>query len=578
MPQELGTRPADPFAALGELPARVNIARALPQMAERASDRIAVLAAPRGRAARASDWGEIRYGELEARSNAIAAGLAERGVGPGSRVCLFVRPGIELIALTYAVFKTGAVVVLADPGMGRKRLLAAMAHVKPSVFIGIPLAHMARSLFPASFASVELSITVGTKLLWSGETLAGVTRAGADFACADTAADDPAAILFTSGSTGPPKGVVYSHGMFDAQVRALRSLYDFRPGEVDLACFPLFALFNTALSMTSVFPRLDPSRPGSCDPADIVHAIGRGGATTTFGSPAIWRRVVPWCLERNVRLDSLQRVLIAGAPVPAALIADFQRLLGKAADVHTPYGATESLPVASISGREVVPGLVQRIQEGAGTCVGRPAPGIDLRLIRITDDAISTWDDGLCVAAGELGEVCVRGPVVTHSYDGEPEQTARAKIVQPAANGAPDAHRGLWHRMGDIGYLDDQGRLWFCGRKAHRLETAAGLRMPVPTENVFNVHPRVHRTALVGHGIAGAEEPVLVVEPERGHFPRRRAERDSFVAELRRIGSRSPVASDVERFLFQRAFPVDVRHNAKIHREQLRAWAAKELR
>jgi len=557
-----------PFEAFGELPERVNIARFLPELAERAPEQIAIHEA-RGRA-----WKSITYAQLEARSNAIARALVARGVEPGTRVCVFVRPGVDLIAITYALFKTAAVPVLADPGMGRKRLLAAVHKMKPTVFVGIPLAQLVRRLFPRSFESVRLALTVGAGS--SADHLPRLEREHAgDFACVDTRASDEAAILFTSGSTGPPKGVVYTHGMFHAQVLALGAAYDFRAGEVDLACFPLFALFNTAFGMTSVFPRMDASRPSKVDPRAIVAAIRTHAATSTFGSPAIWRRVVPYCIANGITLPTLERVLIAGAPVPPALIADFHRVLPSGGDVATPYGATESLPVASITGHAIVADCLPRMLEGEGTCVGLPAAGIDLRLIRVTDEAIEEWDDALEVAPGEWGEICVRGPVVTHEYKDEPGHTRAAKIKP--ANG----ERGVWHRIGDVGYRDAGGRLWFGGRKSHRLLTPHGFRMPVPTENLFNTVPGVARSALVGVGAAPNEgapqRPVLCVEPERklGRFSRGAKQ---LLRALEDFAATVPRGHEVDAFLLHPGFPVDARHNAKIHREQLRDWAQGHLR
>ena len=550
----------DPAKALGELPASVNMASFLSRMSAEFPEREAVIVAARG-----GRWDRIRYAELEGRSNAIARGLRERGVRKGARACLFVRPGIDLIACTYALFKLGAVPVLMDPGVGRERLLEGIARMRPGVFIGVPRAQAARVLFPKAFESVELNVTVGPRLLWGGTTLARLAReSDAPLDWEPTGADDEAAILFTSGSTGPPKGVLYTHGMFFAQVLALSRLYRFEPGEVDLACFPLFALFDTAFAMTAVFPELDPTRPAACDPTRIYAAAQETGATTSFGSPAIWRQVVPWCLERGFKLDGLKRVLVAGAPVSTELIHDFHAVLPMDGDVYTPYGATEALPVTSIEGRDVVPALLERVQEGEGTCVGAPAPGIDLRLIEIQDGPIPEWSDELEVPRGELGEVCVRGPVVAELYVADPKHTALAKIPSP---------QGTWHRMGDMGRLDEEGRLWFFGRKAHRLQTRGGVRMPVPTENVFNTHPRVLRTALVGVGEPGAEEPLVVVEPLPGELPKTDVMTEAFVMQLRTIGQKRAVTRDVESFLFHPGFPVDPRHNAKIDREQLKLWA-----
>ncbi len=559
---------ADPAEHETSLPERINIAQFLPEFAAQEPERDAV------RIAKGVGAGftltSITYAELESRSNRIARGLRERGLRPGDRVCLFVRPGFELIAITFALMKAGAVPVLIDPGMGRRSLLSCVERMKPCVFIGITLAHALKRVFPAAFASVELSVVVGRRWLFGGIPLEELLESSDAPLLEDTARDDEAAILFTSGSTGPPKGVTYTHGIFHAQVLALRELYGFEAGEIDAACFPLFALFSPALRMTCVFPELDPTRPARCDPERIVEAIQRTSATTTFGSPAIWRRVVPWCLEHGVQLPTLKRVLIAGAPIPPFLVEGFSRILGPEADVHTPYGATESLPVSSISGAEILGPARARTESGAGTCVGRPAPGIDLRLIEITEARIVDWHDATEVPPGELGEICVRGAVVTPEYKFQEHPTALAKIRCVGGD--------LYHRMGDIGYLDEAGALWFCGRKAHRLETAAGLLMPVGVENVFNPHPRVHRTALVGVGVRGAERPVLVVEAAPGEHPRTRHARESLAENLRAFAAAHEAARVVEEILFHPSFPVDVRHNAKIHREQLKAWAEEQLR
>jgi acyl-CoA synthetase (AMP-forming)/AMP-acid ligase II len=546
------------------------IALELDARAAEAPDRIAVHALKTGERA--------TFAELRDRSHALAHGLAELGIQKGDRACLFVRPGVDLIAATFALFRVGAVPVLIDPGMGRKNLLSCVERMRPRAFVGIPLAQLARRLFPEAFRSVELGVTVGRRLPFRDPTLASVERAGAahgDYPPERVEARDPAAVLFTSGSTGPPKGVSYTHGMFAAQVRALRELYGLEPGETDVACFPLFALLDAALGITSVFPDLDPSRPGRCDPARIVRALEESRATLTFGSPAIWRRVLPWCSANGVELPHLRRALIAGAPVPPALVEAFRSVLGEDGDVYTPYGATESLPVASISGAEILE-LRARAEAGEGTCVGRPAPGVDVRLIEITDEALARWSDARPVRPGEPGEICVRGAAVTRAYQFADEATARAKIAHEGAPGDPRVNGGIWHRMGDAGRVDPDGRLWFLGRVAHRVETPSGTLFPVPAEQRYLTHPAVGRAAVVGVGEAGTAEPVLVVEPADGRVPRGAAAR-TLGEELLAHGRGDVATRGIERVLFHPSFPVDVRHNAKIHRLELGRWAAEKL-
>ena len=543
-----------------------NLADHLLARANEAPERTAVIAYKRTRGKARSNAARetINNSDLAKLTAQTAHGLRAHGVVRGDRVLVFVRPGIDLVSILYALYSLGAVPVLIDPGLGKANMLACVERTKPRVFIGIPLAHALRHARKQSFRSVEVAINAGSALPFCGTTLANL-RASTSADELDSVSvehDAEAAVLFTSGSTGPPKGVIYTHAMFDSQVSALKSLYQFEPGEVDIACLPAFGLFGPALGLTSVFPDMDATRPGQVDPERIVNALTENRASNTFGSPAIWRRVVPYCIERKLHFPDLKRILIAGAPVPPGLIEQLLSMLSSDADIHTPYGATECLPIASVSGREILRDCQAATEGGAGTCVGFPVPEASLDLIRVTDDAIDTWSKVELVPRGKIGEVCVRGEMVTHFYDGDRPATHAAKI---------DDAGTVVHRMGDLGFLDEAGRLWFVGRKSHRLETPNGMIPPVPVECVFNVHPEVHRTALVGE--RGSERPVLVVQLESGST---RAS-DSLIDELRELGTRNEQAALVEIFLFHASFPVDIRHNAKIRREVLKAWATENL-
>ncbi len=540
---------------------RVNVGAFLARTAAEHPDLAAVIE-PAGR----TGWRTVRYAELAARADAVAHGLVELGLRRGDRAALLVRPGADLVALTYALFLIGAVPVVVDPGMGVRALIGCLARTRPVAFLGVPLAHVARRLHGRRLASVAIDVVVGPRRFPGARTLEQIARPGRGaFPPADTRAGDPAAILFTSGSTGPAKGVLYHHGAFAAQIEAVRRMCTIRAREVDLACFPLFALFDAALATTAVIPRLDPSRPARCQPESIAAALADHGCTYTFGSPAIWRRVIPWAERHDARFPTLRGAWIAGAPVPVQLVEAFRRRLGSGGEVHTPYGATECLPVSTIRGAELL-ALRDRIEGGGGSCVGRPAPGIEIALVPVHDSPIERWNEGLLVPGGELGEICARGPVVTRAYFEEPRADALSKIP---SDGGP------WHRTGDVGWFDDAGRLWIVGRKAHRIETADGAFDPVPVENVCDLHPRARRTALVGAGPRGAAQCVLFVEPEKGAFPRSEAERAAFTGELEALRAERlrPVGPNrvpnITRTVFTRSFPVDVRHNAKIRREEL---------
>lgn len=504
----------------------------------------------------------LTFEELERRVDASAWALAELGLRPGERTALFVPPGIDFVALFHALLRLGALPILIDPGMGRRALLACLARAQPSALIGVPRVHLARQIFPQRFRNVGLAVSVGRGPALGAVRLARLLRTRPEpFPIVPVTAETPAAVLFTSGSTGPAKGVVHTHGNFAAELEALRTHFGLEPGEVDGACFPLFALFDHALGLTSVFPELDPTRPARCDPAKVHHALEASRATFAFGSPAIWRRVVPWMQARGARFTHLRRVTIAGAPVSPRLALALKALLPADGEVHTPYGATEALPVTDITASELAE-LRPAIEGGAGSAVGRPLPGVELALIRITDEPIARWDESLRVAPGEPGEVCVRGAMVTRRYLDDERANALAKIPDPA---------GPWHRMGDLGRLDAEGRLWFLGRKSHRLETEHGPLFPVPLENLLDATPGVARTALVGTGPRGQERPVLVVERDGTTLPIKEL--------LPRLAARAqeldPPIRDV---LLHPRFPVDVRHNAKIRREDLKRWAERRVR
>ncbi len=546
--------------------ASCNIAASLPRLAAEFPDRIAMRCpGTRGRDGFARYDTTLTYRELDARSDAIAAGLARRGIVRGTRTVVMVRPTPEFFLLMFALFKAGAVPVLVDPGIDKRALRQCLDEAQAEAFIGIPLAQFARVLLGWA-KSARVRITIGRHALLADATLARVERDGAQAGpqLAATQPDEVAAILFTSGSTGVPKGVVYRHRHFVAQVAMLRDAFGTEAGGVDLPTFPPFALFDPALGLTSVIPDMDPTRPALADPRRLHHAIAAFGVDQLFGSPALMGVLA----RQGEPLPTLRRVTSAGAPVPADVVARMRELLPADARFWTPYGATECLPVAVIEARELQ-STREATENGAGTCVGRAVPPNEVRIIRIDDGAIETWADDLPVRDGHVGEITVAGPTATDSYFNREPQTKLAKIRERL----PDGSERIVHRMGDVGYFDAAGRLWFCGRKSHRVETAAGPLYTEQVEPVFNTHPDVRRTALVGVGPRDAQEPVLCVELATGvaarEWPRIRRE-------LQVLGQARPHTGGIARFLRHPRFPVDIRHNAKIGREKLADWAARE--
>jgi acyl-coenzyme A synthetase/AMP-(fatty) acid ligase len=465
------------------------------------------------------------------------------------------------------MFRTGAICTLIDPGMGKKSVLKCLDEVDPDGFVAIPPVHIVRKLMPWRYRNARFNVIVGPKsarlkcvsyreLLTSGQS--------STVPLPETSSTDSAAIIFTSGSTGPPKGVLYEHGMFDAQVDLIRQHYGPEPGEIDLPGFPLFALFNLAMQITTVIPDMDPTRPAHVNPERILEAIRTQGVTQAYGSPALWNRVGRYCEEHQIQLPTLRRVLSAGAPVPIHVLKRMTKALSPAADIFTPYGATECLPVASIGGRAVLNETAALTAAGKGTCIGTIFDGMQVRIIQTSFETLEDIRLAITLPAGQIGEIIVKGPVATRQYFRRDAATAGAKIKDADS---------FWHRMGDVGYFDDQGRLWFCGRKAHIVFAAQGPMYSVCCEAIFNQHPAIYRSALVGVGIRGQQTPVIVAEPEEGQFPATTADRARLKDELLHLAQANPLTSRIRQILFHPSLPVDTRHNVKINREELAIWA-----
>ena len=535
-----------------------NIAQTLSDTARLLGSRTAVTEAGSGRT--------CSFSELDLYADRYGAYLKAEGVKSGDRVILMVRPSIDFIALAFSLFRIGAPVILIDPGMGYKNLLKCIENVKPDFLVGIPAVVCLSLIYSAKFRSVKKRFCCGSFL---GIEKFDIRRKLEDEAASfqPFAPDETslAAIIFTTGSTGPPKGVRFEHSIFAAQLDKIKSYYEIGPGDIDQPGFPLFALFSTALGAQAVIPDMDPTKPARVDPQKFVRSIQDYQVTYSFGSPAIWRVVSHYCKQNNIRCQSLKKVLMAGAPVSGELIRQVFDIMPENGEIHTPYGATESLPIVSIEGHVIVAETWAETRKGKGTCVGSPLPGISLKIIEATDSVLGNLTDCTILGPGQIGEIIVKGDVVTSAYEGNEEQNLASKIKD---------EDGFWHRIGDVGYMDDVGRLWFCGRKAHRVFSRQGIMYTICCEALINCHPNVFRAALVGIGSEpGYQTPVIIVEL---HKPITRSQKD-ILAEVRDICAASGLLVNVEHILVHDSFPVDIRHNAKIFREKLSVWAQNQV-
>ncbi|WP_443019927.1 olefin beta-lactone synthetase [Shewanella sp. OMA3-2] len=519
---------------------------------------------------------ELTFAELDKQSDEMAYKLNAAGIKRGMKAVLMVTPSIAFFNLTFALFKAGIIPILVDPGMGVNNLKQCFIEAKPDAFIGIPKAHIARRVLGWGKKSVKYCINVGGNRIqrWlagclSIESLKQVNGTQYNrYPMVRLAEDDMAAILFTSGSTGTPKGVVYSHKMFEAQISALKNDYGISVGERDLATFPLFSLFGPALGMASIVPDMDASKPITANPAHLFAAITQYQCSNMFVNPALLERLGKAGELSQHKLSSVKRVISAGAPATISSIKCFSHMLNQGVEVLNSYGATESLPISKITSNALF-ATTEQTDNGGGICVGKAIDGVELAIIDITEAAITNWDSSLALPANQIGEIVVKGPMVSQQYYQRDSATVSAKIADGSV---------VRHRMGDVGYLDDNGLLWMCGRKAHRVDaTVAGVLnkryFSIPCERVFNTHPQVMRSALVAVNVNGNIVPLLCIELDKAIVC---STSKVLYQQLLELAIKYSHTQGINRFLIHPDFPVDVRHNAKIFREKLAVWAQKK--
>ncbi|OUR97175.1 hypothetical protein A9Q84_12680 [Halobacteriovorax marinus] len=539
----------------------MNIAQLLVERAKEYPNKLALKAPLKATKNGEYTYESLTFLELLERSQSFALGLSQMGLKKGDKTLVFVRPGLDFPAITFALFHLGIIPVFIDPGMGKKNLLHSIKQVKPKALIGVPEVHFLRLFYRKSFSSITHFITTSNFTWGKMKSLNEFKSLTPKHIETKNHPDELAAILFTSGGTGIPKGVEYSHKIFSTQTRMLKEMFNLTHDDVDLPGFPLFALFTIAMGMTSCIPDMNPSKPGLADPKKLVQNILDNKATFVAGSPAIWERVAKYCTEQNISLPSVKYLVMFGAPVSTEIHLQFSKVLTNGT-TYTPYGATESLPVANISGRYLLQNTVNDSKIGKGTCVGKPVKGVEVKIIEITDEVIANVTDLKEVANGTIGEIIIKGDIVTKNYFEMSEKTKEAKIYGEGY---------LWHRIGDLGYIDESGYLWFCGRKIHRVQTGEQMMSSIPCEAIFNEHPSVKRSALIGikKTQSGYEKAGLVVELNK-KVKNKQELKDQLLA----LGKVHSHTRCIEQIWFHDSFPVDVRHNIKIDRIKLRDLAS----
>lgn len=500
----------------------------------------------------------LTYAEVYAEIEALAGGLAGAGLRRGDRTIVMIPVGPELIVTVLALLRIGAVPVVVDPGMGLRRMMHCYRMVGAVGFVGVPLAHIVRLLRPVTFRRVRIAVTCGRRWFWGGHTTRALAAGRLPAPDARATADDLIMISFTTGSTGPAKGVEITYGALVATVTEIQDLYGHTADDVCLATSLPFVFLHLLVGATTVMAPIDFGKVAVADPTVLAALIEDYQVTAMFGSPTLIDRLVRHLKSNAVGLPALRCLVTGGAPVPAETVKRLLTAVPHGRAIVT-YGTTEATPITAIDCVEL--DTTQRMTEtGHGVCVGRAVASVRLRVVCI--DGATVTD----VPAGAAGEIIVSGPTVSSRYAAPAEANAAMKIR--------DGDR-LWHRTGDIGRLDEQGRLWFYGRAADTVRTADGPLHTARCEAVLDAHPAVRRVALVDAGPPGRPEPVVCVELMPDVPP---DAQNRILGELAVLAAAVDVTRSLRRFVLHSGFPVDIRHNAKIDHPALARWAAGQRR
>jgi acyl-CoA synthetase (AMP-forming)/AMP-acid ligase II len=560
-----------------------NLADIVLRVAREHPERIAVIDLDGWEAHGTRRYKRHTYAELSADVESVAVGLRKMGIAELTRIVCMSPPSYETCVMGVALTRVGALSIWIDPSVGYRNVSERLSHVKPEAFLGNALAHLGRITFGWGPRNLRKLVLTESPLLPGGRIITGFPpfpgahsirslrkHAPTEPTSPKVGPDDPCAVLYTTGSTGPAKPSLYLHRNFCQLFRNAHHSWGWDKGNevpVDMAVFPAFLFIPISAGGTMVVPPIDFARqgPAQVDSAALIQVINDCAVKSFFAAPILIENLAREALARNLTMPSLRRVIGAGAPISGPVERMLSAVMAPDAELAANYGATEAMPSTELGSHEHLGGLWDLTEQGAGVCVGYALPAVELKVIDIADGPIDSIEETSELPTGHIGEILVRGRHVSPEYYLDPDATRKNKV--------PDPH-GDWHRFGDVGYLDAKGRLWVCGRVSQRVRAEGGDVFPLQVEPLFDAHPKVRRSGLVGVPGPAGELPVLCVEvePDVG-----KNEYAGLRQELLTRAADSDLANKIHAILFKRRLPVDPRHNSKIERPRLAKWAARQL-
>ena len=505
------------------------------------------------------EYGSISFRELDEQSSYLAGYLKSRGMKKGDRAVVMLPTSLMLYIVITALIKLGVAIVFIDQWLGLKQIENSCKISKPKAFIGNIKANFLR-LYSKTFREVPIKLMIRKRGLAGLEYIKKLTRDTRKITEIEQyQPDSPMIVRFTTGNTGVPKGVKRTYAYVCTQLEAMSDFWRIKENDIDMPTWPLNVLYNLVKGATTIVPLVSYGRANKVDPALLVRQIQDCNVTTASGSPFYWFRIIEYCKEKNIKLDNIRLIFIGGGPVSLKLIYSFPDVFPNA-KAFIVYGSTEVFPLSWIDMQEIRECTGDLTRNGRGICVGRPHPGLSVKIIKPIDGPVKLGKDGwknLEIQQGSIGEIIVSGPhVATQYYGDNGEIFLYNKIV--------DNEKKIWHRMGDIGYLDEDGRIWLAGRKNNIYSLENKMFYPLMIECMIDTLPEISKSALVkfSHHNKNEIQALLVVEPANKKILKDRKSR---------VYLRNKIISicrsknfHIDAVVFMKKIPLDPRHNTKV--------------
>lgn len=504
---------------------------------------------------------EITYRHFAARINSFARGLMDIGIKKGDRVIIFLPMSLDMYTAMFAVQRIGAIAVFLDSWARSHHLGASAECVGPRAMISFKMAFDLVEQVP-EFKSMPIRILYGPgdKFTHKFEDLLKQEPSPIE----PVESEFTALITFTTGSTGKPKGANRTHRFLSAQHHALSHVIPYTEKDKDMPAFPIFSLNNLASGVTTILPALNLAAPAAHDSALLTCQILSENINCTTLSPSMLVGVAKYCKENNIQLTGLRRVVTGGAPISKDDVKAFYEIAPQT-DLWILYGSTEAEPMAHIEGRDMLKESnitdPEIIEEGVN--VGHISEDIDYRFIRIKDGPIelkdSPWSK-IEVPDGEVGEFICTGDHVCRDYYNNPDAFKTTKIL--------DEKNRVWHRTGDLAYIDSEKNLWIVGRVNNAIERAGKYYFPVRAEVLLKRMDFTYRCAFLGVEDSKLGQATYAVVELKEGIDKTTFDFAAAKKEIQRVFEKNKIPVDEIKFVNK--VPMDPRHHSKVEYKVLR--------